>query len=90
MDDLAIKIKKVKALTVKLEHADKQIIDLLCERVVMKSCVADVNELILDIIETRDSMITITVKKHLSEKLRSVFAMLNRLEGVSESNSIPK
>ena len=43
-----------------------------------------------DIIETRDSMITITVKKDLAKKLRYVFAMLNRLEGVPKPGSIWK
>ncbi|CAI9281329.1 unnamed protein product [Lactuca saligna] len=56
----------------------------------MKSCIIDANGLLLDITETRESMITITVKKHLSKKLRPVFAMLHRLEGVMESSSIPK
>ncbi|CAI9282841.1 unnamed protein product [Lactuca saligna] len=35
-------------------------------------------------------MFTITVKKHLSEKLSPMFTMLNRLEGVLESISILK
>ncbi|CAI9263191.1 unnamed protein product [Lactuca saligna] len=90
MDALALKIEKVKVLTVKLEHAEKKISELLSEKVVMKSCVADVNALLSDIIETRDFMITITVKKHLAEKLRPVFAMLNRLEGISRSSSLLK
>ncbi|CAH1440253.1 unnamed protein product [Lactuca virosa] len=37
-----------------------------------------------EIIETRDSMITITMRKHLAEKIRPVFAMLHMLEGVSD------
>ncbi|CAI9280620.1 unnamed protein product [Lactuca saligna] len=50
----------------------------------MNSCISDVNLLLLDIIETRDSLITITIQKHLDEKLWPMFAMLNKLEGVSE------
>ncbi|CAI9290382.1 unnamed protein product [Lactuca saligna] len=56
----------------------------------MKSCVADVNALLYNTIETCDSLITITMKKHLAEKPRPVFAMLKRIEGVSESSSLPK
>ncbi|CAI9296854.1 unnamed protein product [Lactuca saligna] len=54
----------------------------------MKSCITDIT--VSDIIETRDSMITISIRKHLAEKLRRVFTMLHRLEGVLESSSIPK
>ncbi|CAI9302445.1 unnamed protein product [Lactuca saligna] len=35
-------------------------------------------------------MITITVRKHLAKKLRPVFAMLHRLEGVPKPSNIPK
>ncbi|CAI9263909.1 unnamed protein product [Lactuca saligna] len=90
MDDLAVKTEKVKVLYVKLNHANKRIEDLLSEKVVMKSCITGVNSLLLNIIETIDSLITITVRKHLAEKHRSVFIMLNRLEGVSKSVAPPK
>ncbi|CAH1450550.1 unnamed protein product [Lactuca virosa] len=50
----------------------------------MRSCITDVTGMLWDIIETRDSMITITMRKHLAEKLRPVFAMLHCLEGVSD------
>ncbi|CAI9276735.1 unnamed protein product [Lactuca saligna] len=55
-----------------------------------KSFIADVNALLFDIIETRDSLITIIVWKHLADKLRPMFAMLNRLEGVLASSTLPK
>ncbi|CAI9288313.1 unnamed protein product [Lactuca saligna] len=64
--------------------------DDLATMTVMKSCISDVNALLLDIIETCDSMIPITLKKHLSEKLRPVFTMLHRPKGVPESGSILK
>lgn len=56
----------------------------------MKICVVDVNTLLSDIIETCDSLIMITVRKHLAEKLRHVFMMLNRIEGVLEFDTLPK
>lgn len=90
MDQLAVKTKKLKFLTVNLENVEKKINELLSEKAVMKSCVADVNTFLSNIIETHDSMITITVKKHLVENLFPMFTMLNRVEGVSESISLPK
>ncbi|CAH1412188.1 unnamed protein product [Lactuca virosa] len=46
--------------------------------------------MISDIIETKDSMITITMRKHLDEKLKPVFAMLHRLEGIYNQSFHPK
>ncbi|CAI9274486.1 unnamed protein product [Lactuca saligna] len=90
MDALTLKTEMVKVLMVELENVEKQVSDLLSEKAIMKSCIEDVNVLLSDINETRDSVIIITVKKHLLEKLRPVFAMVNRLEGVLESCFIPK
>lgn len=90
IDALALKMEKVKVLTAKLENAEKRINDLLSEKAVMKSCITDVNALLSDIIEACDLMITITVNKNLSKKLRQVFTMIHRMEGVPESSSIPK
>ncbi|CAH1436031.1 unnamed protein product [Lactuca virosa] len=56
----------------------------------MRSCITDVASMLFDSIITRDSMITITIRKHLAEKLRSVFAMLHRLEDVSDQSFNPK
>ncbi|CAI9269824.1 unnamed protein product [Lactuca saligna] len=90
MDKLAVKTEKVKVLSVQLSHANTRIDEFLSKKATMKSCIADVNALLSYIIETHDSLVTITVKKHLAEKLRLVFTMLNRLEGVSESGTFPK
>ncbi|CAH1449006.1 unnamed protein product [Lactuca virosa] len=85
-DSLALKTKEAKLLSTKIEASEKQVNDLLSERAVMRSCITDVTGLLSDIIETRDSMITITIHKHLQEKLKTVFAMLHRLEGVSDQS----
>ncbi|CAI9302669.1 unnamed protein product [Lactuca saligna] len=50
----------------------------------MRSCISDVTSMLLDIIDTRDSMISITMRKHLQEKLKPIFSMLHHLEGVSD------
>ncbi|CAI9304032.1 unnamed protein product [Lactuca saligna] len=84
MDALAIKTEKVKILTVKLENAEKQVNDMVFEKTAMQNYTLDIDGMLLDIIETWDSMITITVRKHLTEKLRHVFVMLHRLEGKEE------
>ncbi|CAH1433570.1 unnamed protein product [Lactuca virosa] len=72
MDSLAIKTERVKVLTVKLEQDEKQVQDLITKRAVTKNCISDITGLLLDVIETRDSMVTISVRKHLNEKLRQV------------------
>ncbi|CAH1420789.1 unnamed protein product [Lactuca virosa] len=56
----------------------------------VRSFITNVTGLLSDIIETRDPVISLNVKKHLSEKLSSVFAMLHRLEGVSKPVSFSK
>ncbi|CAI9287310.1 unnamed protein product [Lactuca saligna] len=40
--------------------------------------------------KTRDPLIPITIKKHLVDKIRPGFTILNRLEGVSEFSILPK
>ena len=90
MDALALKQEKCKVLETKLQYGQKQFDDLRAEKAVTRTCISDVTGLLSDIIKTRDPMISITVKKHLSDKLRLVFAMLHRLEGVSTPMCFPK
>ncbi|CAI9283916.1 unnamed protein product [Lactuca saligna] len=90
MDDLTLKEEKCKVLEMKLQFANKQVDDFLAEKTVTRSCIFNVTGLLYDIIETRDPMIFIIVKKHLVDKLRSVFAMLHHLEGVSQPLFVPK
>ncbi|CAI9271821.1 unnamed protein product [Lactuca saligna] len=82
--------EKVKVLDLELQQSEKQVKDLLSERVVVRSCIMDVTGLLSDIIETMDSMISITVRKDLAKKLSPVFTMLYRLQGVSPQLSDPK
>ncbi|CAI9272921.1 unnamed protein product [Lactuca saligna] len=46
----------------------------------MKSCISDVISLLSDLIEARDLMIPLNVRKHLGEKLQTAFAILHHLE----------
>ncbi|CAI9278325.1 unnamed protein product [Lactuca saligna] len=84
MDALSIKEEKYKVLETKLQYTHKQVDDLIAEKAVTCSCISDVTELLSDIIETHDLMTSITLKKHLADKLRPMFAMLHHLEGVSQ------
>ncbi|CAI9293820.1 unnamed protein product [Lactuca saligna] len=90
MDALAIKTEKVKTLSVKLEQFEKQVQDLLLEKAVIKSCITDVTVFLSYLIEARDLIIPITMRKYLSENIRPTFTILHRLEGVPESSSILK
>ncbi|CAI9285174.1 unnamed protein product [Lactuca saligna] len=54
------------------------------------SCVADVNLFLQNLIETHDSLLTVSVRKHLVEKLKPIFSMLNCMVGVSESDALQK
>ncbi|CAI9271301.1 unnamed protein product [Lactuca saligna] len=59
MDALARKTEKVKLLDQKLQRSERQVKDLLSEKAVVRSCITDVTSLLSDIIETRESMISI-------------------------------
>ncbi|CAH1453517.1 unnamed protein product [Lactuca virosa] len=85
-DSLSLKTEEVKVLSVKLDTSEKHVNDLLSQRAVMRSCITDVIGMLSDITETRDSMITISMCKHVAEKLSPVFAMLHKLEGVSDQS----
>ncbi|CAH1453178.1 unnamed protein product [Lactuca virosa] len=89
-DSLTLKTEEAELLSTKLEASEKQVNDLLSERVVMRSSITDVTGLLSNIIETRDSMIPITMRKHLAEELKPVFAMLHRLKGVFNQPFNPK
>ncbi|CAI9287717.1 unnamed protein product [Lactuca saligna] len=90
MDKHTIKTEKVKVLSFKITHVNNRIDEILSKKFVMKSYIGDMNSILSNIIETRDYLITITVRKHLAAKIRHVFSMLNMLEGVLKSDILPK
>ena len=63
---------------------------MLTDKTITKSCISDITSFLSDVIETRDTMITISIRKHLNEKLRPVFAMLHKLQGVLDQTFVPK
>lgn len=86
MDELALRTTQVHTQTIKLKHARLKIDELKYERALMKSCISDVNSLMSNLIEAHEPIQTITNHKHLADKLCPAFALLNRLEGVSEAS----
>lgn len=56
----------------------------------MKSYVADVNSYLNKIIKTHDSLLMVSIIKYLADKLKHVFSIRNRIEGVLESSTLPK
>ncbi|CAI9266167.1 unnamed protein product [Lactuca saligna] len=90
MDSLATKTKRVKVLSVKLKNAEKKVQDFLTDKAITKICISDIRSFLSDVIETRDSMITISIRKHLNENLRLVFAMLHKLQGFLDQTFVLK
>lgn len=66
MDTLAQKTEKVKVLSVKLSYTNKHMDHLVSETAVFWSCVSYINQYLHNLIETRDSMLTVSLRQHLS------------------------
>ncbi|CAI9266380.1 unnamed protein product [Lactuca saligna] len=79
MDKLSIKTEKEKVVSTHLSHANKEIEDLKSEKAIIKRCVADVNAHMHNLIKTRDSLLTVSVRQHLAQKLKPIFSMLDRI-----------
>ncbi|CAI9272811.1 unnamed protein product [Lactuca saligna] len=41
-------------------------------------------------VETRDSLLIVSVRQYLADKIKPVFSMLNKIEGVSDRDDLPK
>lgn len=89
MDELAVKTEKLKVMYVKLTHTNQHIDELKSEKVVIKSCMDNINLYLHNLIETRDSLLTVFFHQHLIEKLKPIFSMLDHIVGASRY-SIPK
>ncbi|CAH1431384.1 unnamed protein product [Lactuca virosa] len=90
MDELDRRTAQLKTQTLKLTLATKEIDDLKSERAVIKSCVGDVHSLFSNLLEAHDSVLTLTVPRHLAEKLRPALEILSRIEGVPGTVVPPK
>ena len=76
--------------SLKLNYATKYLDDLESKKAAIKSCMSKVNQYLHCLVETRDSILTMSVRQHLYENLKPDFTMLNRIEGVSEDDALPK
>ncbi|XP_023736973.1 uncharacterized protein LOC111884909 [Lactuca sativa] len=82
MDELDRHTAQLKLQTHKLRTTNAEINDLKSEREVIRSSAADVHSILLHLIEAHDPIITITVRRHLANKLRPALDILSRIEGV--------
>ncbi|CAI9266054.1 unnamed protein product [Lactuca saligna] len=82
MDELDRRTAQLKLQTHKLHTVNAEIDDLMSEREVIRSSAADVHSILLHLIEAHDPVITITVRRHLVDKLRLALDILIRIEGV--------
>lgn len=82
MDELARRTTQLKLQTHKLKSAHAKIDDLKSEREAIRSSAADIHSILLHLIEGHDSLVTITTRRHLADKLRPTLDVLSRIEGV--------
>lgn len=69
MDKLVAKTVKAKILLVKIQYTNKHLDDLESEITVVKSYVSEINKYMHKLVEIHDSLLTVSVSQHLSEKL---------------------
>lgn len=77
MDELAHRTTQVKTQSVKLKQAHKEMDDHRSEGTNIKSYVSDFNSLLSNLIKSHDLVLTITIQRHLADKLRPAIALLN-------------
>nr|KAJ0186128.1 hypothetical protein LSAT_V11C900506530 [Lactuca sativa] len=90
MDELARRTNQIKLQTHKLRTAHAEIDDLKLEREVIRSSAADVHSILLHLIEGHDPLVTITIRRHLADKLRPALDVLSRIEGVPVTGVQPQ
>ncbi|XP_023769235.1 pectinesterase inhibitor 10-like [Lactuca sativa] len=90
MDELDRRTVQLKLQLHKVHTTNTEINDLKSEREVIRSSAADVHSILLHLIEASDPLITITVRRHLADKLRPALDVLNRIEGVPVTKVQPK
>lgn len=65
MDKLAVKTEKAKVHSLKLNYANKHLDDLETEKEVIKSYLSEINQYLHCLVETQDSILTISVRQFL-------------------------
>ncbi|CAI9269809.1 unnamed protein product [Lactuca saligna] len=90
MDELDRRTSQLKMKNYKLRTATTEVNDLKSEREVIRSSAADVHSILLHLLEAHDPIITITIRRHLADKLKPALDILSRIEGVPVSGVQPK
>lgn len=68
MDALAEQTQKTKVVNEKMKNATLNIAQLEEEKSLGKGCTSEINQRLLRIVKTRDSLFTVSVRQNLSEK----------------------
>ncbi|XP_052621085.1 formyltetrahydrofolate deformylase 1, mitochondrial [Lactuca sativa] len=82
MDELDRRTSQLKMQNYKLRTATVELNDLKSEKEVIQSSTANVHSILLHLLEAHDPIITITIKRHLADKLRPALDILSHIEGV--------
>nr|KAJ0218216.1 hypothetical protein LSAT_V11C300146130 [Lactuca sativa] len=89
MVELEKRTSQLKLQNLKLRTATQGLNDLKSKREVVRSSVGDVHSILLHLLDTHDSILTISIRRHLAKKLRPTLDILSRIEGVSEAAILP-
>ncbi|CAI9295770.1 unnamed protein product [Lactuca saligna] len=90
MDELDKHTSQLKMQNLKLRSVTTELNDLKSEREVIRSSVGDIHSILLHLLDTHESILTISIRRHLADKLIHALAILNRIEGVSVTSIQPK
>nr|KAJ0203831.1 hypothetical protein LSAT_V11C500231530 [Lactuca sativa] len=74
----------------KAPYCNSRAYDLKSEREVIRSSIGDVHSILLHLLDVDDSILTISIHRHLAEKLRPALDILSRIKGVSDTAVLPK
>nr|KAJ0213192.1 hypothetical protein LSAT_V11C400185240 [Lactuca sativa] len=90
MDELDRRTSQLKLHNLKLQTATKDLEDLKSEQEVIRSSVDDIHSILLHLLDAHDSILTISIQRHLDEKLHPDLDILSRVEGIPETSVLLK
>ncbi|CAI9290795.1 unnamed protein product [Lactuca saligna] len=90
MDELDKHTSQLKMQNLRLRTATNELNDFKCEREVIRSSVGDVHSILFHLLDAHDPILTISIRRHLPDKLRPALDILSRIEGVSVTDVQPK
>nr|KAJ0205591.1 hypothetical protein LSAT_V11C500243500 [Lactuca sativa] len=90
MDELDKRTSQLKMQTFKRCTATAELNELMSDKEVIRSSAADFHSILLHLLEAHDPIITITIRRHLADKLRPALDILSRIKGVPVTGVQPK